>query len=172
MAKNFPNEIDWVQFKKQTDAMEVYLRNQRKLEQQVKRGFFAWGLFGRKKDDIAEYYEYCPPKGSYSKRTQIDYLGIGKAKSVECVFPGDLSDFLYQKWLDIASTQELDGFYVDPSTMLKLDQYEKHYNLQLEQQKFDKKVENEINDIVMQMIKDDIEEETEAVFQDLIKENK
>lgn len=43
--------------------------------------------------------------------------------------PGKLPNILYQKWLEIGSPEELEGFYVDNSTMFKLEQYDKHSKL-------------------------------------------
>jgi hypothetical protein len=134
------------------------------------------GLFSRKKDDISQVHTYCPPRGSYGKRTQVDdmmdYLGTGKVRHIECKSPGELSDLLYQKWLEIASPEELEEFNVNPSTMLKLDQYEKHYNLQLKHQILDKQLEKQILDICSKMIEDDLREEEEKMYQNLIEEER
>ena len=99
------NEIDWVQFHKQTQAMEEYLRHQRELETK-RRG--PGLIFLRKKRQ--------PIPSSTEHR-------------VECPSPADLPEELYEKWLEIGSQEELNEFYVDTKTYMALRQYEKHSKL-------------------------------------------
>lgn len=56
----------------------------------------------------------------------INYLNDRK---VGCKSPGDLTDLLYQKWLDIGTVEELEEFYIKPETMLRLLNYERHNQL-------------------------------------------
>ncbi len=50
-------------------------------------------------------------------------------RKVECKSPDELPDILYQKWLQIASPEELEGFYVAPQIMLRLESWSKHSKL-------------------------------------------
>lgn len=95
------NEIDWIQFHKQTKAMEAYLHFQQELE--TKRSRPAW---------ISAW-----KKGQHPSINQIRFD------------PSELPELIYEKWLEIASMKELDGYYVDNATMYRLQQYEKHSKL-------------------------------------------
>lgn len=99
------NEIDWVQFHKQTQAMEEYLRYQQ--EPETKRPWPTWISFWKKGQPIPSSTEH----------------------RVECQSPANLPEELYEKWLEIGSEEELNEFYVDPKTNMALRQYEKHSKL-------------------------------------------
>lgn len=73
---------------------------------------------------IGKYYINKDYKDSEQFRSRVR-MGMKQnfGKRIECKSPGELPDILYQKWLEIASPEELDGFYVSPENMLRLNSY-------------------------------------------------
>jgi hypothetical protein len=138
-------------------------------------------------DNRGLFDTYGPPKGSYGKvRRELkrNLLGGPKKESTivddtieylksqrhyNCPPPGELTDILYQKWLEIGSVEELEGFYIKPETMLRLREYEKHNQLVLEQIQIEKQLEEEAKKLTDELIQDDIK--NQEMFLELLYNN-
>jgi hypothetical protein len=78
------NEIDWVQFHKQTQAMEEYLRHQRELETDVQNAMI---------DDII--------------KTNRQKLGYGVDHGIS---PNDFDSYTFLVWLNVATPEDLEAY--------------------------------------------------------------
>ena len=97
-----------------------------------------------------------------------DFNGHG-TEIIPCSLPGDLTDLLYQKWLEIGSVEELEGFYINPETMLRLRKYEKHNQLVLEQIQIEKQLKEEVKKLTDELIQDDLK--NQEMFVELLYNN-
>jgi hypothetical protein len=97
----------------------------------------------------------------------IEYLKL--QRHYNCPPPGELTDLLYQKWLEIGSVEELEGFYIKPETMLKLRKYERNHQLVIEQFQIEKQLEEEVEKLTEELMQDDLK--NQEMFLKLIDHN-